>query len=172
VTTVYEVMELEDAQRNSLLQMNSRQMRDVAKFCNAYPSIEVTHSVEDADELNSSRPVVVQVDIERDADEDDSEADYTVVAPLYPSAKAEGWWVVVSEPATNTLLSVKKIALRQRQTVKLDFTLAAGAHDLSLTVVCDSYVGADREFEFKVQIGEGEESEDDSDEDEEMSVEG
>ena len=43
VESVYDVMELEDDQRNELLQMDARQMRDVAKFCNAYPSIELAH---------------------------------------------------------------------------------------------------------------------------------
>ena len=38
ISTVYDVMDLEDNERNDLLQMTTRQMRDVAKFCNAYPS--------------------------------------------------------------------------------------------------------------------------------------
>lgn len=40
-----------------------------------------------------------------------------------------------------------------------------GSHELTLSVVCDSYIGADREISLSVEVAEGEESEDeDSDE--------
>merc|ERR1711939_175114 len=41
VESVYDIMELEDDDRDKLLKMDGRQMRDVARFCNAYPSIEL-----------------------------------------------------------------------------------------------------------------------------------
>ena len=175
-------MEVEDDQRNSLLQMQPRQLRDVARFCNAYPSmslcilpssvaqmgigIDVSHKV---DEMAGDP--VLSVTIERDVDEDDeTDQDYAVVAPLYPSSKTESWWAVVTEPATKTLVSVKKFVLQTRHNVKLALTLPPGPHDLSLTIVSDSYVGADREFEVHVDIPEGaEDASSDEDSDQEMS---
>lgn len=38
VDSVYDLIDLEDDDRNNLLKLDNRQMRDVARFCNAYPS--------------------------------------------------------------------------------------------------------------------------------------
>ena len=99
VKSVYDIMELEDDQRNSLLQMDTRQMRDVAKFCNAYPSIELAHEVVDADELTAGAPITINISLEREVDEDDK-SDQVVPAPFFPVKKTESMWVVVGEPST------------------------------------------------------------------------
>ena len=44
-------MEMEDDERNSLLQMTDAQMADVARFCNRYPNIELQYEVEDKDSI-------------------------------------------------------------------------------------------------------------------------
>lgn len=50
---------------------------------------------------------------------------------------------------------------------KLDFTLTQGTHsNLKLTLVCDSYQGADVEFALQpLTVAEAAESEDESDDD-------
>lgn len=55
----------------------------------------------------------------------------------------------------------------------LDLNLPQGTHELTLSLVCDSYIGADREQTFTVTVAEGEESseEDSDDEDEDEDVE-
>lgn len=187
VESVYDLIDLEDDARNALLKMDSRQMRDVARFCNAYPSacavacscvciadglagLDVAHEVVDPDALNADDRVVVKVTLDRDAeDEDDTPADYTVVAPLYPHSKQESWWVVIGESSTKTLLAIKKVPLQRKHMVSLDFNLREGKHDLTLSVVSDSYVGCDREYSLSVQVAAGEGSdEDDDDEDEDQ----
>ena len=62
------------------------------------------------------------------------------------------------------LLSIKKLPLSQKGTANLEWTMPKGKHELTLSVVCDSYIGADREIALSVDVGEGEE-EDESDED-------
>ena len=42
VETVFDILEVEDDTRNSLLQLEPEKMSDVALFCNSYPSIELT----------------------------------------------------------------------------------------------------------------------------------
>ena len=129
--------------------------------------LDVTHEVVDADSLNADDRVVVKVTLDREADEDDDEpADYTVVAPLYPQSKQESWWVVVGEPSTRTLLAIKKVPLQRRHVVSLDFNLREGKHDLTVSVVSDSYIGCDREYPISVQVAEGTGSDEESDEDE------
>ena len=44
-------MEMEDDDRNTLLQLADAQMADVARFCNRYPNIELTYEVQDKDSL-------------------------------------------------------------------------------------------------------------------------
>lgn len=38
VENVYDVIDLDDEPRNEILQMDGKQLRDVARFCNSYPS--------------------------------------------------------------------------------------------------------------------------------------
>ena len=45
VESIFDVMEMEDADRNELLKMSKEQMADVAKFCNRYPNIDMTYNV-------------------------------------------------------------------------------------------------------------------------------
>lgn len=45
-------MEMEDDDRNGLLQLNEVQMADVARFCNRYPNIELTFEVQDKDKIS------------------------------------------------------------------------------------------------------------------------
>jgi len=44
-------MEMEDDERNNLLQLTNAQMTDVATFCNRYPNIELQYEVEDKDSV-------------------------------------------------------------------------------------------------------------------------
>jgi pre-mRNA-splicing helicase BRR2 len=46
VESVFDILELEDDRRNSLLQLSAEKMSDVAMFCNAYPNIELTFSTD------------------------------------------------------------------------------------------------------------------------------
>ncbi|KAM0747473.1 Sec63-domain-containing protein [Meredithblackwellia eburnea MCA 4105] len=170
VRSVYDIMELEDDQRNTLLQMDARQMRDVAKVCNAYPSIELAHEVEDPDELSAGSPFTVTVTLERDIDEED-ETNQPVPAPFYPVKKIENWWVVIGEPSTKQLLSIKKVTVTRRLAVKLDVTLPKGSHNLRIYFISDSFMGCDQEHELEVSVGEALDSDDDSDEDSDDAME-
>lgn len=49
VESVFDIMEMEDEERNALLQLSDGQMADVARFCNRYPNIELSYEVVDKD---------------------------------------------------------------------------------------------------------------------------
>ncbi len=53
VESVFDVMEMEDAERNKLLQLSETQMADVARFCNRFPNVELKHEVENADAIKT-----------------------------------------------------------------------------------------------------------------------
>lgn len=140
----------------------------MAAFVNSYPTLDVSHELVKG-ELKAGSPIVLQVALSRDADEEDEEADATVVAPYFPGKKLANWWVVVGEQATRQLHSIKRVTVTKSLGVKLEFTLPKGTHALRLYVICDSYVGADHDIALDpIEVAEGEDSdsdEDDSDED-------
>ena len=45
-------MEMEEDDRNNLLQMSETQMADVARFCNRYPNIELSYEIADKDRIS------------------------------------------------------------------------------------------------------------------------
>ena len=57
---------MENDERDELLKMSESEMTDVAKFCNRYPNIEMNHEVEDADDVKTGQPTIVNVTLERE----------------------------------------------------------------------------------------------------------
>ncbi|KAF9226154.1 Sec63-domain-containing protein [Gyrodon lividus] len=162
IESVYDIMEMEDDKRTELLQMDVRQMRDVATFVNSYPTLDVSFELVKG-EYTAGAPILMHVALSRDADEEDPD-DQVVVAPFYPAKKMANWWLVVGEPSTRQLHVIKRVTVSKNLSVKLEFTLPKGNHALKLYVICDSYVGADHDLSVDpIEVGEGEES--DSDED-------
>lgn len=164
VSTVFELMEMEDQDRLDALQMTDAKLQDVARFCNRYPSLDVSYQIADEDDISAGAEVVVHVKLERDEDDEEFTSP---ICPFFPKKKDENWWVIVGDQANNKLYSIKRIALKMNAQAKLKFEAPAeGVHNLKLMCITDSYLGADQEFEFSLNVKEGEEMEssDDSDE--------
>jgi pre-mRNA-splicing helicase BRR2 len=123
-------------------------------------------------DYTAGAPITLKVALSRDTDDEDGSGDdQTVVAPFYPGKKMANWWLVVGEPSTKQLLSIKRVTVNKNLTVKLDFTLPQGKHSLKLFVICDSYMGADHDIPLDpIDVAEGEDSDSDeeSDSDDEM----
>ncbi|KAL0957931.1 hypothetical protein HGRIS_000112 [Hohenbuehelia grisea] len=161
IESVYDIMEMEDEKRTELLQMDARQMRDVATFVNSYPTLDVNHELVKG-EYTAGAPILLKVTLARDFDEDDEGDDQLVVAPYYPSKKMANWWLVVGEPSTRQLHVIKRVTVSKTLAVKLEFTLPKGAHSLKLYIICDSYVGADHDIGLdSIDVAEGEDSDSD-----------
>lgn len=174
IESVLDILSLDDDVRNDLLKLPDNKMGDVAMFCNSYPSIDVTFDVQDPDDVATGEPVEIFVTLERDIDEDDMEEEEeelgVVTAPLFPKDKKEGWWVVIGDTETNTLYSLKRVALQKSQEVRLEFLAPEEAGDYNLTLFCmsDSYLGCDQELTVPLNVAVGEDSdEDDSDDSDE-----
>uniref|UniRef100_A0A8C1M6N6 BRR2 homolog n=1 Tax=Cyprinus carpio TaxID=7962 RepID=A0A8C1M6N6_CYPCA len=94
-------------------------------------------------------PVVVQVQLERE-----EEVTGPVIAPLFPQKREEGWWVVIGDPKSNSLISIKRLTLQQKAkvspaVVKLDFVAPiVGVHNYTLYFMSDAYMGCDQEYKF------------------------
>ncbi|KAF1992121.1 Sec63-domain-containing protein [Aulographum hederae CBS 113979] len=149
------------------LNLDNHKLADAAKFTNEkYPNMEMVFEVEDSDSITAGEPAYINVTIERALDDEDETPDLTVHAPFFPVEKNENWWIVVGEESTKTLLGCKRVTVGRSAKTKIEFTCdTEGEKELTLYLMCDSYMGADQAPTFKVKVAEGEES---SDEDEEM----
>ena len=167
VEGIFDLMDMEDKDRAKLLSsLDQEQVMDIAAMCNDYPNVDVVYKVEDGDSLTAHSDIVLSVSLEREMDEDQVGVP-AVHAPFYPIPKAEGWWLVVCNVKTKELLAIKRITLQKSANVKLAFQTEEGHQNLTLYLMCDSYVGCDQEFEVEVDVGaevSSEEEEDDEDE--------
>eukprot|EP00579_Thalassiosira_antarctica_P032956 CAMPEP_0201991530 /NCGR_PEP_ID=MMETSP0905-20130828/340_1 /ASSEMBLY_ACC=CAM_ASM_000554 /TAXON_ID=420261 /ORGANISM="Thalassiosira antarctica, Strain CCMP982" /LENGTH=2336 /DNA_ID=CAMNT_0048545961 /DNA_START=59 /DNA_END=7069 /DNA_ORIENTATION=- len=168
IESVFDILTLDDDVRNDLLRLPDEKMADVAVFCNNYPNIEVAFEVQDLDDITASDPVQISVKLERevdDEDEDDEEIDETqfgkVAAPLFPKEKREGWWIVVGDTKTNSLLSLKRVTLQRTQKIMLEFMAPEEPGDYNLTLFCmsDSYLGCDQEYSVPISVAVGDDDE-------------
>ncbi len=73
--------------------------------------------------------------------------------------------MVIGDPKTNSLISIKRLTLQQKAKVKLDFVAPAfGRHNYILYFMSDAYMGCDQEYKFNVDVHEAvSESESESD---------
>ncbi|KAJ1966745.1 Pre-mRNA splicing [Dimargaris verticillata] len=199
--SVFDVVEMADEDRQQLLaSLGPRQVAQVADFVNRYPEIEVVHELADPDDIVCDQPATLQVGLERDMGEgDDSDPEQhaaapsgptsqlsgtnatqhvvgPVIAPYYPFTKDEGWWVVLGDPKTQTLASIKRVNFQERVAVKLEFVAPSepGEHRFMLYLMSDSFVGCDQEFEvtFQARPDEEEDSDDEDANSDAMSASG
>lgn len=129
VEDIADFMNMDDSPRERLVPLSEQQMASLAGVCNRYPNLELAIKNEE-DELcvdtaiGSESPLDLVVTIRRDIDEADfsSREEYLeelkifaqpVDSRLYPLQKDENWWVLVGQPSTNRLLSIKKITNMQ-----------------------------------------------------------
>ena len=86
-----------------MLQLDDRQLADVARACNRYPNVELSYNLAD-EAVTAGENSTVVVALER---EDDNPEVGAVIAPFYPQKKDEGWWLVLGDTQTNALLAIK-----------------------------------------------------------------
>lgn len=156
--------------------LTNRQLVEAANFTNTkYPSLELEFEAEDKENITAGEAAYLSVRISREVDEDDGEdgeggeqeIDLTVHAPFYPPRKLENWWLVVAEEKTKSLLAIKRVTIAKKIfATKLEYAVPTpGKKDLTLFLMCDSYVGVDQSMAFQVDVAEGmdEDEEEDGD---------
>ncbi|KAK7686801.1 hypothetical protein QCA50_009874 [Cerrena zonata] len=153
VENIYDVMSLEDDERDDLLQLQGEKLNKVAEFVNKYPNIDLSYELDLSDSVRSNEPKEISIILERDEDINDLE----VVSAQYPYPKTEGWWIVIGDSASRQLYAIKKTQIsKESQNVRMEFTVpTTGHHKLSIWCMCDSYVDADKEIEFEIDVKQG-----------------
>ncbi|CAK4441295.1 unnamed protein product [Aphanomyces euteiches] len=156
IETPLDILSVDDSVRSKILTFPQYKVEQIAAFCNAYPDVSIEMEVQDADEITTGDVVSVKVQIEREG-EDDRDDWGKVQAQYNPFEKIENWWVVIGDPANNSLLSIKRIPLQKEAAIRLDFTAPStpGTYKFTLYLICDSYTGADLENELVVTVHEG-----------------
>lgn len=152
VETVYDIMSLEDDERDDVLQLEGDKLQDIAEFVNKYPNVDVQYEVDLQEPMTVNEPKEIVVTIERDEEMEDLEVNST----RFPFTKMEGWWVVVGDLATRQLYAIKRTQVaKESQQVALEVSIpTAGLHKLTIWCMCDSYIDADKEMEFEVDVQE------------------
>lgn len=143
VESIFDIMELDDDDRNDLLKLDVKKLADVARFCNRYPNIEVRHKI-----MHDDDEIICVVELERE-----DEVDGPVIAPFFPQKREEGWWIVIGIKETNTLVSIKRATLQQQITnVKLNIPKPEKPTEQSyvLYLMSDSYLGVDQENQLTI----------------------
>ena len=166
---IFEFMELMDPAENKdyekmvkRLGLEKKQLAQAAAFTNNnYPNVEIEFEIDDPENITTGTPAYLKVQITRDLDEDE-EPDTTVHAPFFPQKKMENWWLVVGEESSKTLLAIKRVTIGKRLDLRLEFIpQKVGEQDLTLYLMCDSYVGVDQDPGFKITAAEGMDEDDD-----------
>ncbi|SCU90412.1 LADA_0F03884g1_1 [Lachancea dasiensis] len=149
VETVYDIMALEDDERDELLTFSMDELTSIANFVNKYPNIELTYSVEGSGPYASGAPLEITVTLTRDEEPEDLQ----VVAGRFPSTRYEGWWIIAGVRETKELYAIKKVSLgKETQAFNLEVSLEKGSHQVTLWCLSDSYVDADKEVSFELNV--------------------
>ncbi|KAM9935420.1 hypothetical protein OXX80_005003 [Metschnikowia pulcherrima] len=150
VETVYDIMSLEDEERDEVLQLDGAPLEDVAEFVNKYPNIDVSYELDTSSPVRVDEPKKIVVTIERDEEADNLQ----VVSSRYPEAKTEAWWIVVGDAETRQLYAIKKTQVaHESQSVAVEFTVPTkGKQSLTVWCMCDSYIDADKEMAVEVDV--------------------
>ena len=63
---------------------------------------------------------------------------------FFTQEKEEYYWILIGDSKANKLYAIKRITFKEKTKVDLGFIAPdAGVHNLSLFIVCDSFVGCD-----------------------------
>lgn len=142
VEDIGDFLNLEDTQREEILKhFTKNQVDDIVRACNRYPSIQMNYRLA-AKSLVVGEPISIEIDLEREGDPEDYQE--FVYAPYLGRQKEEVWWILVGERKSNKLYSIKRISIRDKYNFSLQIeTTAPGDIQLSIYLICDSYIGCD-----------------------------
>ena len=170
---IFEFMDLMDPSENKdygkmvkRLGLDNKQLAQAAAFTNnKYPNIEIDFKVEDSENVATNSPAYLKITATRGDEDEDEEPDTTVHAPFYPLKKMENWWLVVGDESTKNLLAIKRVTIGKKLETRLEFVpTRVGEQELTLYLMCDSYVGVDQDPTFKITAAEGMEEDEEEDE--------
>ena len=161
VNNIFDFMEMEDDVRASLLEgLTEKETGEIAMFCNDYPDIEVTPTLENASALPAGEDQVLHVKLGVGEEEEEEEYDVTVKSQQFPQKLRQTWWLILGDSEENTIQAITEVDLEKTREKKLVFTAPShsGHYKWKLYLMTDGYVGCDQEYEIEFDV-EGEAAE-------------
>eukprot|EP01116_Phalansterium_solitarium_P025669 TRINITY_DN9931_c0_g1_i1.p1 TRINITY_DN9931_c0_g1~~TRINITY_DN9931_c0_g1_i1.p1 ORF type:complete len:706 (-),score=262.89 TRINITY_DN9931_c0_g1_i1:402-2345(-) len=167
ITKLTQIVKLSPDKRAELFEgLTASQLEDVEVACRTMPSdVEFTAKCEvDDDEhpevtagsivtlfASFQRPSVPKLEKKKNDDEDFVE----VHAPFFPFKKYECWWLVVGDDRGNKLVGMRRLGtIRDQSEAKIQFLAPRkpGVYSFTVFLLCDSYVGFDRQKQLNVHV--------------------
>lgn len=94
-------------------------------------------------------------------DKNNKTHDGRVHAPRFPKPQYESWWLVLGDPATDELLALKRVSMRNgpnetltnrvTSTLYFDTPEHLGKHSYQLYVISDGYLGLDQTIDINFE---------------------
>ncbi|GAB7364123.1 hypothetical protein MBLNU230_g4675t1 [Neophaeotheca triangularis] len=170
INDVNELIDAMDPEENkdynkltTALNLSNAELTEIAEFANShYPSVDMHFSLKD--QLVTGETGTLNVTLERDIESEDEVKPY-VHAPFYPANKQEMYWVVVVDEQRKSLLGIKRVRLVKKNSFKVGVTVVhPGKTELTVFLMCDSYIGLDQEPKLEVDVEQGADSDEEGDE--------
>ena len=157
VNDIADLMNMENDERISLLQMTEEEITEVAKVCNRYPLIEMKVNVipptKDTANLdfNPEEEIEIKINLDRDFE---GNALSPVHSPYYHNEKEEAWWIIIGDPVSNTLLTIKRFTFVKmfNLSLKINAPEKNGSYAYNVYLLCDSWIGCDQEEEIRINV--------------------
>ncbi|KAG1870800.1 hypothetical protein F4604DRAFT_849725 [Suillus subluteus] len=118
--------------------------RDVVMFVTSYPTPDVSFNLDKGKYFPG--PITIQIALACGADDDPG--DQAVAAPFGPAKKIANRWLVVGEPSTKQLLSIKCVMTLG----EIGVHTTASEPQFETLVIRDSYAGADHGLSFQLML--------------------
>lgn len=165
VTDIFGFLGMDPSSRTKVLtKLSDDEILELASACQRFPNLEDVEiqSVEQVLGEDSQVSVKVSVRVSRNDEGDDHESHSEgkrksvplASAPRYPEPREEGWWVIIGEVKTNSVLTLKHFVLKTELVIRLEFSLPLQTQNqkLHLYLLSDSYVDCDQEEEFELGV--------------------
>lgn len=110
----------------------------------------VEHSIDTSDKQNFTASI--KIEREHNSVAVSCESSHPLVFSHSSTvSRFEGWWIVIGNEKTKSLLAIKKVSFSHSLATQLTFTLddeSESKADLKLYLISDGYLGCDQEFEL------------------------
>lgn len=157
INSIFDFIDLPDGQKVDILKSQGCDASFVASFCNRYPAPSI--SWQSSIDLDQAIPVGTSVRLSFTLCTDYEPDALGVISAAMRHSKLESWWLVVADAENDLLLGIKRVTVSETEvhcTVDFDIPTTPSSGGVwksgKIYVVCDSFVGADQEFDLPISI--------------------
>lgn len=153
IEDIADFMNLEDNERNTLMNVDNEEMSEIAKICNRYPMITMDIQLKNNNYLRKDNIEIV-VNLKRDYIDEEETVLSNVHSEYFPRLKEEVWWLIVGDTNNNILKTIKRVNFYKGIKINLDFEAPeeVGKYNYSVYLFCDSWIGCDQDESIEFEV--------------------